>query len=539
MLLDRGLRRRFDPHVEREARAAAERPPEDEAAGRLDLRALPTFTIDPPTARDFDDAISAEALEDGAVRVWVHIADVSHYVKPGSPVDREAFRRATSVYVPGTVEPMLPEVLSNGACSLVPHQDRLAVTVELEFDGREGAPHRLPPHDHPLRRAAGLPAGGPDLRRRRSAAQAPWAEPLAAARRVAAALQEAREARGALAVESEEPEFAFSREGHVTELAWSEQTESHRLIEHLMIAANEAVATLLETRKLPALYRVHERPEPARVERLVDQLASLDVPTPPLPDPMTPQQAADAVAEIAHLVDREVRRRGHGRAALTSLVLRSLKQAHYSPKNVGHAGLRSPRYCHFTSPIRRYPDLICHRALLAAIGAGEDAAARLGHGGARGSGARCASATRWRSSAAATRSRAASCSRPSCSSRGWHTEFEGEVAGVIGAGRVRGLRRASRACCPCAACAATGGSSTSSRRCSSARSRATRCGSATRSSCRSSASTRRAAAWTSRPSRCRWRPATEVPASGAAGSPSGTPGCPSRTPPSLKAQALR
>ena len=102
MLLDRGLRRRFEPHVEREARAAAERPPEDEAAGRLDLRTLPTFTIDPPTARDFDDAISAEALEDGAVRVWVHIADVSHYDKPGSAVDREAFRRATSVYVPGT-----------------------------------------------------------------------------------------------------------------------------------------------------------------------------------------------------------------------------------------------------------------------------------------------------------------------------------------------------------------------------------------------------------------------------------------------------
>ena len=145
MLLDRGLRRRFEPHVEREAREAAERPPEEETSGRLDLRALPTFTIDPPTARDFDDAISAEALDDGAVRVWVHIADVSHYVTPGSAVDREAFRRATSVYVPGTVEPMLPEVLSNGACSLVPHQDRLAVTVELELDGakvRRSAFHR-------------------------------------------------------------------------------------------------------------------------------------------------------------------------------------------------------------------------------------------------------------------------------------------------------------------------------------------------------------------------------------------------------------
>jgi ribonuclease R len=242
MLLDRGLRRRFEPHVEKEARAAAERPPADEAAGRLDLRELPTFTIDPPTAKDFDDAISAETLEDGAVRVWVHIADVSHYVRPGSHVDREAFRRATSVYVPGTVEPMLPEVLSNGACSLVPFQDRLAVTVELEFAGakvRRTAFHRTVIRsdarlDYPMvdRVFAG-----------EEPAEAPWAEPLRAARRVATALQEARETGGALAVESSEPEFAFGREGHVTALAWSEQTESHRLIEHLMIAANEAVAT--------------------------------------------------------------------------------------------------------------------------------------------------------------------------------------------------------------------------------------------------------------------------------------------------------
>ena len=157
----------------------------------------------------------------------------------------------------------------------------------------------------------------------------------------------------------------------------SEQTESHRLIEHLMIAANEAVATLLETRKLPALFRVHERPEPARVERLVEQLASLDVPTPPLPSAMTPQQAGDAVAEISRLVAEEVRRRGDGGAALTSLVLRSLKQAHYSPRNLGHAGLRSPRYCHFTSPIRRYPDLVCHRVAAARDRRGRGPAGRV------------------------------------------------------------------------------------------------------------------------------------------------------------------
>ena len=147
-MIDRGLRRRFDPLVEREARAAAENVARD--VPRKDLRDLTTFTIDPPTARDFDDAISAERLDGGLVRVWVHIADVAAHVPPGSAVDREAYRRATSVYVPGKVEPMLPEALSNEACSLVPHQDRLAVTVELELDGRRGRAHRIPPLADPV-----------------------------------------------------------------------------------------------------------------------------------------------------------------------------------------------------------------------------------------------------------------------------------------------------------------------------------------------------------------------------------------------------
>ena len=356
LMVDRGLRRRFDPLVEREARNAAEEVHDD--GTRADLRGLATFTIDPPTARDFDDAISAEALDDGAIRVWVHIADVAAYVRPGGAVDREAFRRGNSVYVPGLVEPMLPEALSNRACSLVPGQDRLAVTVELEFDG--AAVRRTAFHRSVIRSDARLDY--PFVDRVFSGverAEEPWAEPLAAARKVSTALQAAREARGALAVESVEPEFAFSREGHVTGLDPSEQTESHRLIEHLMIAANEAVARLLESRRLPALYRVHERPDPPRIERLVEQLESLGVPTPALPRHMTPQQAGELAAEISHLVDAEVRRRGHGRIGWTSLVLRSLKQAHYTPRNVGHYGLRSPSYCHFTSPIRRYPDLIC------------------------------------------------------------------------------------------------------------------------------------------------------------------------------------
>jgi ribonuclease R len=430
LMIDRGLRRRFDPLVEREAREAASRVRE---VRRLDLRALPTFTIDPPTARDFDDAISAERLEDGAVRVWVHIADVAAHVPPGSHVDREAWRRGTSVYVPGLVEPMLPEALSNQACSLVPHQDRLAVTVEMELEGARR--RRVAFHRTIIRSDRRLTYPEVDaIFAGRERAEEPWAAPLAAARRAADALQAAREAQGALEVESEEPEFAFSLEGHVTALVPSEQTESHRLIEHLMIAANEAVATLLESRRLPALYRVHERPEPARAEHLAEQLASLDIPTPPLREHMTPQQAADAVAEMARLVAAEVRRRdGHGRIAFTSLVLRSLKQAHYSPRNAGHAGLRSATYCHFTSPIRRYPDLVCHRSLLNAIGAGEEqpAVSRL-EATAEWSSARERDAMSIERAADAV----ARCFllEAELFERGWQTEFAGEVTGVIGAG---------------------------------------------------------------------------------------------------------
>jgi ribonuclease R len=374
LMLDRGLEGRFDPAVERFARESADRELGDEAApARRDLRDVATFTIDPVTARDFDDAISAEPLgdEDGW-RVWVHIADVSYYVTPRSPVDREAHRRATSVYVPGTVEPMLPQSLSNGACSLVPGDVRPTVTVEMTIGARGVRSSSV--YRSLIRSDVRLDYDRVDrIFAGTERAASPWAAPLQAARAAAGALDALRRGRSAVVLESAEPEFRFDRRGDVIEGEPTVQTESHRLIEHLMIAANEQVAQLLEEHRVPTLYRVHERPESAAVDRLIEQLASLGVPTPPVPDGhLDSTQAAEIVSEASALVADWVARAGHGARALNSLVLRSLKQAYYSDRNLGHAGLASPRYCHFTSPIRRYPDLICHRGVLSIV-AGEAA----------------------------------------------------------------------------------------------------------------------------------------------------------------------
>jgi ribonuclease R len=411
LMLDRGLARDFEPEVSEAADHARERGTiaamrEVQAGRRRDLRELATLTIDPASAQDFDDAISAQR-PDGAgdvVRVWVHIADVSAYVQEGSVVDREARRRGTSVYAPGVVEPMLPQALSNDACSLVGGAERAAVTVEMDLRGAEVV--RSAFYRSLIRSDMRLDYEQVDrVFAGRERAEDPWAVPLGLAREASAALGRARERAGGLVIDSEEPEVVFDGEGHVREIRTRAQTESHRLIEHLMIAANEAVARRLAERGVPCLYRVHERPEPARVLRLIAQLASLGVSTPAVPDTISPSQAAELMGEVSQRVQLHVqgalRRAGAagggkpasdgaqaasggarvgpwgGRIALSSLVLRSLRQACYSPKNTGHAGLHSACYCHFTSPIRRYPDLVCHRALVSTLG-GEEPAPRAG-----------------------------------------------------------------------------------------------------------------------------------------------------------------
>jgi ribonuclease R len=354
-----------------------------QAEGRVDLRGELAFTIDPETAKDFDDALTLHPD-----RALVHIADVSWFVPAGSALDRRAAERAFSVYVPGLVAPMLPPELSEDACSLRPNVDRLCVTVELPLNG-EGRPGEPQFYRSVIRsrdrftyaRAEAILAG-------REQVDSELAEALRLAERLTGILREHRFARGALRIETGEVAFAFDGEGGVAD-AWREsEPHAHMLVEELMILANEAVAGLLAGRRREALFRVHEHPEPQSVELLLARLADLEVPTPAMPERMGPQDAAAVAAEASERIAEYTRRAGRGRDAVPALALQSLKQARYDPTNLGHSGLASPAYCHFTSPIRRYPDLVCHRALLRELGASdeplpEDLPAEAAHASAR------------------------------------------------------------------------------------------------------------------------------------------------------------
>jgi ribonuclease R len=344
-------------------------PPEpgDDDHDRVNLRDLFTFTIDPDEAKDFDDALSVQPEGDG-LRAWVHIADVSAFVPAGSPLDRDAEERAFSVYVPGQVEPMLPEPLSADLCSLRPQQDRRCVTVEIPFDA-DLVPGEPLFYRSLIRSRERLTYGQAQaILSGRERAGEELADALALTERLALALRRRRYHRGALRIETGEIAFAFDGEGGV-ERAWLESEPlAHALVEELMIAANEAVGGLLAGRGRRALYRVHERPDPQAVELLLSKLEALEVPTPPAPERLTPATAARLAARVSERVARYTEESGRGREAFPALVLRSLKQARYDPRNLGHSGLASPAYCHFTSPIRRYPDLVVHRALLRELG---------------------------------------------------------------------------------------------------------------------------------------------------------------------------
>jgi ribonuclease R len=345
--------------------------PRGTEAERVDLRGLLTFTIDPEAAKDFDDALSFRE-EGGGIRAWVHIADVSRYVPAGSPLDRDAADRAFSVYVPGRVEPMLPERLSADLCSLRPNQDRHCVTVEVLFDG-ELVPGKPAFYRSLIRsrerltysRAEAILGG-------QERADEELVAALRLAERLALELRRRRFARGALRIETGETEFAFDGEGGV-ERAWVQsEPHAHALVEELMILANEAVGALLAGRRRDALYRVHERPEPQSIELLLAKLAALKVPTPPAPDRLSPTEAARLAARVSEAVAEYTARSSRGKNAFPALVLRSLKQARYDPRNLGHSGLASRAYCHFTSPIRRYPDLVVHRSLLRELGLADE-----------------------------------------------------------------------------------------------------------------------------------------------------------------------
>jgi ribonuclease R len=332
----------------------------NDSKGREDLRALPLVTIDGETARDFDDAVHCKR-EGKGFRLWVAIADVSHYVRPGDVLDAASRERGNSVYFPRRVIPMLPEKLSNGLCSLNPDVDRLCMVCEMSVDaaGEIGnyrfyaAVMRSQARLTYNRVAAALglqpPAGEPVPAR-----LLPHLQDLYALYHV---LAKARAKRGAIDFETIETQMLFDPQGKIEKIVATQRNDAHRLIEECMLAANVCASDFLQSRKHPALYRVHEGPTPEKLEALRTFLKQfgLDLPGGDAPHA---KDYAKLLAGIKGRPDIQL---------LQTVLLRSLKQAQYSPDNVGHFGLAYEAYTHFTSPIRRYPDLVVHRAINAAL----------------------------------------------------------------------------------------------------------------------------------------------------------------------------
>lgn len=340
---------KFPRDVQRESRRIA-------AAGavffdkRLDLRRKYIFTCDPATAKDFDDALSLESDRKGNVVLGVHIADVSHYVKPGTAIDREAYRRSTSVYLLNRVVPMLPEELSNGVCSLVPGEDRLAFSVFMTFDksgqciARRFAKSVIRSKDRfTYEQVLDV------IRKGRGPSQG--AKAILAISALAQKLRRRRFAEGALDLEVPETEILLDGEGRMTGLVARPYDESHQMVEECMVAANEAVAKELWTRGIKILARLHERPDPERLEQLRADLASIGVKCGDL------SHGRNVAAFLGRIKGEPLE------GTIAVMVLRSMKRACYDARHMGHFGLAKDFYAHFTSPIRRYPDLVLHRQL--------------------------------------------------------------------------------------------------------------------------------------------------------------------------------
>ncbi|HWF08537.1 MAG TPA: VacB/RNase II family 3'-5' exoribonuclease [Bryobacteraceae bacterium] len=359
-----------------------------ELNGRRDFRDLPIVTIDGETARDFDDAVLVDKLPDGHFALQVHIADVSHYVTPGSPIDAEARLRGTSVYFPDRAVPMLPFELSTDICSLVPHADRLVVSALIEFD-RAGEPLRFEFCRGVIRSAERMTYTNVHLLLEGDAAQraryAPLVERFEMMRELAEILERRRDKRGSIDFDLPEPLIEFDESGVMTGISRSPRNIAHRIIEEFMLAANEAVAAHLAQTGHAAIYRIHEQPDPKRIMEFEDVAAqfgySLGAGAIPVSrhrykerkaegrkvykDVVLPREIKLSSKAYQHLVAK-IEGKPEERI-LSYLMLRSLKQARYSEENTGHFALASTHYTHFTSPIRRYPDLIVHRLLTASL----------------------------------------------------------------------------------------------------------------------------------------------------------------------------
>ncbi len=335
-----------------------------EIAGRLDLRSMPLVTIDGEDARDFDDAVYAEPTKDG-FRLVVAIADVSHYVRPGTALDDEAVKRATSVYFPGFVVPMLPETLSNGICSLNPKVERLCMVCDMQVD-RVGEVTRSKFHAAVMRSHARLTytrvwqaLGEKDAAARAELADVlPHLEHLHQLYRI---LAKARQRRGAIDFDSREVKFRLDKAGAVVQLAAEARNDAHKLIEECMIAANVEAAKFLDQRKIPALYRVHAPPPESKYEDLIEFLREFQLKMPPHAQ-VQPKDFSALIKKIKNRADAGL---------IESVLLRSQSLAVYSAQNSGHFGLALDAYAHFTSPIRRYPDLLVHRAIRYALAKGK------------------------------------------------------------------------------------------------------------------------------------------------------------------------